>query len=195
MEKVMRVGLYARVSKREGQDTENQLRQLREFAATQGWRVVAEYVDEITGKHSDRAAFRRLYADASKRAFDVVLFWSLDRFSREGVRETLNHLQTLTHYGVAWRSFTEQWLDSLGPWADMVLSVLATVAKQERIRISERTIAGLQRARAAGRVGGRPKLVVDRAAAKELRKNGASHSAIAHHFGISKSSAARLTAE
>ncbi len=190
----MRVGIYARVSMREGQDTENQLRQLRQFAKTQGWRISGEYVDEVSGKHSNRSAFKRLYADASKREFDVALFWSLDRFSREGVRETLNHLQTLTHYGVAWRSFTELWLDSLGPWADMVLSVLATVAKQERIRISERTIAGLERARAKGRVGGRPKLVLDRTSALEMRKSGASLSEIAHKFAISKSSAARLTA-
>jgi hypothetical protein len=43
-----------------------------------------------------------------------VLFWSLDRFSREGVLETLQYLQTLTSYGVGWKSFTEQYLDSCG---------------------------------------------------------------------------------
>jgi len=44
----------------------------------------------------------------------VLLFWSLDRLSREGVLETLTHLQRLTGCGVAWRSFTEQYLDSTG---------------------------------------------------------------------------------
>src|SRR5215467_13267781 len=81
--------LYARVSTRDKQETENQLMQLREFAAKQGWKTL-EYIDRVTGKHSDRERFQQLFQDASQRKFDVVLFWSLDRFSREGVRETLN---------------------------------------------------------------------------------------------------------
>jgi DNA invertase Pin-like site-specific DNA recombinase len=81
--------LYARVStKDERQDTETQLAQLRQFAATQNWTVTCEYVDRATGKHSDSEQFQRLFQDASQREFDTVLLWSLDRFSREGVRET-----------------------------------------------------------------------------------------------------------
>src|SRR5215472_5891791 len=97
----MRVSLYARVSKRDSkQDTENQLAQLREFARAQNWTIVHEYVDRATGKHSDREQFQRLFENASKRKFDLVLFWSLDRFSREGVRETLDHLERLSSSGV-----------------------------------------------------------------------------------------------
>src|SRR5215467_6772374 len=100
----MRIALYARVSKRDSrQDTENQLAQLREFAQAQKWTVVHEYVDRATGKHSDREQFQRLFKDASQRSFDVVLFWSLDRFSREGVLETLRHLERLGQYGVGYR--------------------------------------------------------------------------------------------
>ena len=129
----MRIALYARVStKDKGQDTENQLSQLREFAAAQGWTVVHEYIDRTTGKHSDRDQFQKLFADASKRKFDLVLFWSLDRFSREGVLETLNHLRRLEAAGVGFRSLTEQYLDSCGIFKDAVLSILATIAKQER---------------------------------------------------------------
>jgi len=63
-------------------------------------------------------------------------------------RATLQGLERLTADGIGWKSFTEQYLDSLGPFADAILSVLACVAKQERIRLSERTRAGLaQRAR------------------------------------------------
>jgi len=154
----MRVALYASVStKDKRQDTENQLTQLRQFTVTQGWAVAGEYVDRATGKHSDREQFQRLFQDASQRKFDLVLFWSLDRFSREGVRETLNHLERLTSYGVAYRSFTEQYLDSCGLFKDAVLAILAVIAKQERVRLSERTIAGLEKARKAGRIGGRPK--------------------------------------
>jgi DNA invertase Pin-like site-specific DNA recombinase len=67
----------------------------------------------------------------------------LDRFSREGALETLTYLQKLTQYGVGYRSFTEQYLDSCGMFREAVISILAVIAKQERVRLSERTIAGL----------------------------------------------------
>jgi len=189
----MRVALYARVStKDKRQDTENQLTQLRQFTSTQGWAVAAEYVDRATGKHSDREQFQRLFQDASQRKFDLVLFWSLDRFSREGVRETLNHLERLSSYGVAYRSFTEQYLDSCGLFKDAVLAILAVIAKQERVRLSERTIAGLEKARKAGRVGGRPKVVCDRRKVERLREAGLSLSAIARKVKVSKSSIHRM---
>ena len=186
---------YARVStKDKRQDTENQLAQLRQFCDTQGWAVEHEYVDRATGKHSDREQFQRLYEDASQRKFDLVLFWSLDRFSREGVRETLNHLERLANYGVGYRSFSEQYLDSCGVFKDAVLAILAVIAKQERIRLSERTIAGLQKARKQGRVGGRPRVVCDRTRLERLHRAGMSLNQIAAKVGISKSSVHRLLA-
>jgi len=188
-----RVTLYARVStKDKRQDTENQLQQLRQFCEVQGWAVVHEYVDRATGKHSDREQFKKMFADASQRKFDSVLFWSLDRFSREGVRETLNHLEVLSGYGVGYRSFTEQYLDSCGMFKDAVLAILAVIAKQERVRLSERTIAGLQHARKAGRVGGRPRVVCDRGKVERLAKAGKSLAQIADAVGVSKSSVHRL---
>jgi DNA invertase Pin-like site-specific DNA recombinase len=127
---MMRIATYARVSTRDGrQDTENQLRQLRRFAATQGWTVVHEYEDHASGKHGDRDQFRKMFAAASRREFDCLLFWSLDRLSREGTVETLNHLQRLTGYGVNYRSFTEQYLDSTGMFKEAVIGILAAVAK------------------------------------------------------------------
>src|ERR1039457_1470514 len=155
---MMRIAIYARVSTKDGrQDTENQLRQLRAFAQTQGWMVIHEYVDRASGKRSDREQFQKMFTAASKREFDCLLFWSLDRLSREGTVETLNHLERLNGYGVNYRSFTEQYLDSTGMFKEAVIGILAAVAKQERVRLSERTLAGLERARAQGRVGGRPK--------------------------------------
>ena len=134
-----RCALYARVStKDKGQEVENQLRQLREFSVHSGWTIVAEYIDHESGKISDREQFQAMFEAASKRRFDVLLFWSLDRLSREGVLPTLQHLQRLSCYGVGYRSFTEQYFDSCGIFRDAVIAIVATVAKQERIRISER---------------------------------------------------------
>jgi DNA invertase Pin-like site-specific DNA recombinase len=100
---------------------------------------------------------QEMFKAASQRKFDVLLFWSLDRLSREGVLPTLQYLNRLTGYGIGWRSFTEQYLDSTGMFRDAVISILAVIAKQERNRISERTKAGLERARAKGKTLGRPK--------------------------------------
>jgi len=189
----MRTALYARVSTRDkGQDTENQLAQLREFARIQGWTVTGEYIDRITGKHSDREQFQKLFQDASQRRFDTVLFWSLDRFSREGVLATLNHLQRLSSHGVGYRSFTEQYLDSCGVFKDAVLSILATIAKQERIRLSERTIAGLEKAKRAGRIGGRPRVVVNRAKVAAMNADGLTMREIAEETDISPATVCRI---
>jgi len=189
----MNIAIYSRVStKDKGQDVENQLRQLREFCAKQGWTIVREFIDHASGKRSDREQFQAMFAAASRREFDLVLFWSLDRFSREGVYETLQHLQRLTAYGVGYRSFTEQYLDSCGLFKDAVISILATIAKQERVRLSERTVAGLQRARQHGRVGGRPRIVCDREKLMEMRRSGLSLGQIADQLGLSKTTVARM---
>lgn len=189
----MRVALYARVStKDKGQDTENQLGQLREFAKLQGWTVAGEYVDRATGKNSDREQFKKLFEDASRRRFDSVLFWSLDRFSREGVLETLRHLERLASNGVGYRSFTEQYLDSCGMFKDAVLAILAVIAKQERVRLSERTVAGLEKARKAGRVGGRPKAIADRTKILRMSQEGSSTRQIGSTLGISAATVSRI---
>jgi len=125
----MKAALYCRVSTSE-QDNDNQVLQLRQFAQSQGWQVVAEYYDQISGSTSNRPEFRRMFEDASRRSFDILVFWSLDRLSREGVLETLQHLPRLTSHGVAWRSFTEQYLDSTGIFREGVIGILAVIAKQ-----------------------------------------------------------------
>jgi DNA invertase Pin-like site-specific DNA recombinase len=163
---------------RKRQEVDNQRRQLREFCQAQGWQIIAEYADEESGLKSDRAGFQQMWRDAAQRRFDVLLFWALDRFSREGVLETLNYLQRLNSFGINWRSHTEQYLDSCGVFREAVLAILAAIAKQERIRISERTRAGLDRNREkgtrSGRPIGRPRVVFRRDQVRELRKDGLS---------------------
>jgi DNA invertase Pin-like site-specific DNA recombinase len=195
----MKTAIYARVSTKDGrQDAENQLRQLRDFAASQGWTIVHEYVDRASGKRGDRDQFQKMFTAASRREFDVLLFWSLDRLSREGTVETLNHLRRLTGYGVNYRSYTEQYLDSTGIFKEAVIGILAAVAKQERIRLSERTIAGLERAKAQGRVGGRPKAADDHKLVQRVQKarsEGKSIRAIATQLEIAPGTVLKLVAE
>jgi DNA invertase Pin-like site-specific DNA recombinase len=170
-----RVALYARVStKDKGQEVDNQNLQLRKFIADKGWTSTVEFMDTASAKTADRPAFKLLMEYARQGKCDIVLFWSLDRFSREGMMETLQHLQKLTSWGVAYVSYTEQYLDSCGIFKDAILGILATLAKQERIRISERTIAGMERAAAQGKQIGRPKVVFDRDKARQYRATGMS---------------------
>jgi len=184
--------LYARVStKDKGQDIENQLAQLREFAIRNGWTIAFEFCDTVSGGTSERAEFQKMFRAASRREFDVLLFWSLDRLSREGAFETLQHLQRLTASGVAWRSFTEQYLDSTGFFREAVISILAVVAKQEKIRISERVRAGLATARRKGQRLGRPRVFVSRSRIESLRQAGMSWREIAAELGTNTATARR----
>jgi len=122
-----------------------------------------------------------MFADARARRFDLVLFWSLDRLSREGVSATLGHLERLTASGVTWRSYTEEYLDSCGLFKHAVLAILAVIAKQVRVRRSERALAAVVELRPQGHTEhlGGPKLVVDRVAVCRMASDGVSLRAIA----------------
>jgi DNA invertase Pin-like site-specific DNA recombinase len=136
-----------------------------------------------------------MFQDASQRKFDVLLFWSLDRLSREGVLETLQHLQRLTSYGVAWRSFTEQYLDSTGIFREAVIGILAAIAKQERVRLAEHTRAGLERVRREDKRLGRPVAKVDAAAIRALREQGQSWSEISRRTGLVRATVQRACSQ
>jgi DNA invertase Pin-like site-specific DNA recombinase len=195
--KTVNVAVYARVSTLDkGQDPENQLRELRAFVqrkASDGWTLAHEFVDKVSGKTADkRPAFRKMLEAASRKEFDLILFWSLDRFTREGPLATLQHLQALTSHGVQWWSYREEYLRSIGPFRDAVLGILAAIAEQERTRLSERVVAGLGRARAAGKILGRPTANVRLARVQELRGRGLSLREIADKTGVSTMTAQRL---
>src|SRR6516225_9454483 len=122
--------------RRHYQDTDNQLLQLREWCASAGHEIVDEYVDRISG---------------------VVLCWALDRFSREGMVPTIGHLQRLAAAGVGFHSFTEPMLSTDNEMIrDIVLAVMSSLAKQERLRHVERVHAGIARARIKGTQSGKP---------------------------------------
>jgi DNA invertase Pin-like site-specific DNA recombinase len=189
------VALYARVSTKDGrQDTENQLLQLRSYCQKQDWNIVAEYVDHESGGTSKRVRFQQMFNDAHRRKFDLVLFWSLDRLSREGTTETLNHLLRFTRCGVNWKSYTEEYLDSCGFFRDAVIGILAAIAQQERVRRSERAKAAVDRLRRQGKADhlGRPRVVVDRVKARELRQQGLSLREIAAQLKVSHSTVHRI---
>jgi DNA invertase Pin-like site-specific DNA recombinase len=168
------VALYARVSTDDGrQEVDNQVVELRRFAEAQNWDIVGEFIDRESGGRANRAEFRRMFACAARREFDLVLVWALDRLTREGVAETFEHIKRLTSHGVQFVSFTEEHFRTTGPAGELMIAVAAWIAKQERIRISERVRAGLLRVKEhgskSGRPVGRPRVVVDRERIIQLR--------------------------
>lgn len=175
----------------EEQETENQAHELREFCERQGWELYREYTDQLSGKSADRPQFQAMLQDASRRKFDLVLFWALDRLTREGTLATLRYIEQLEGWGVAWRSFTEPYIDSAGPFRDVVISLMSTLAKQERLKISERTKAGLRRAKREGKRLGRAPLGVQASQIRELQASGLSLRQIAAQTGWSLSTVTR----
>ena len=154
----LRAALYGRVSTSD-QSTENQLTELRRYAADRGWSI-AEYVDQgVSGARDSRPALDRLVADARRRRIDVVVCWRLDRLGRN-LRHLVVLVEELRSVGVDFVSLGEG-IDATTPAGRLQLHVLAALAEFERARIAERVRAGLARVRASGRRRGRPTVNVD----------------------------------
>ena len=188
----MNVAIYARVStKDKGQDTENQLHQLCAFAEQHG-SIYKVFTDQESGGKADRTEFKALLLEAYQKKFDLVVFWRLDRFSREGALATLRYLKELKDHGVNYKSFTEPYLDSLGPFGDVIVSMLATIAAQDLIKISENTKAALAKKKAAGVKLGTPgKSAAQVEQIRRYKTDGYSNYRIGKMMGISASTVAK----
>lgn len=148
--------IYMRVSKSdESQTPENQKEPLKKMAESLGLEIVGEYTDMASGGSGNRPKFQQMLADARERKFDVILVWSLDRFSREGISNTLHYLEELAKSRVVLKSLQECWLDTSDGMGQLLIAIFSWIAKQEREKISERTKAGLIRAKTNGSILGR----------------------------------------
>lgn len=150
----LRAGLYARVSTEE-QTEENQVRELLQLARARSWDPVV-YRETVSGAARERPELDRLLADARAGRLTVVAVWALDRLSRQGAGPVLNLVGELDRCGVALVSVREPWLDTSGPFRDIIVAFAATMAKLERARLIERTKAGLARAARSGTRSGKP---------------------------------------
>ena len=155
----MKVAIYVRVST-DKQESENQLIELRDYCLSD-YQIFHEYVDVISGKEDKRPNWDQLFIDAHRRKFDIVLFWDLSRFSRSGTLFTLQKLRELENLGIGYISYQEPYLNTVGQFKEVVISILSTIAKIEREQISERTKAGLRRAKINGTTLGRSSIPQD----------------------------------
>lgn len=179
--------IYARVSTFD-QEPENQLTELRRYAAARGWTVV-EFVDRgISGAKDRRPALDAMLVAVRRRKVDVVICWRLDRLGRN-LRHLVVLLEELSALGVGFVSLGEG-LDLTTPAGRLQMAVLGAIAQFERERIAERVRAGLARARAQGKRLGRPR----RHAPATVAASGLSVRQAAELWGVSKSTAARRMA-
>ena len=155
-----RAAIYARVSTRNGhQDPETQLLALRQVAERAGWQIAGEYVDHgISGAkgREKRPEFDRLLKDATRRQFDVVMAWSVDRLGRS-LQDLVAFLGDLHAQGVDLYLHI-QGIDTTTPGGKALFQMMGVFAEFERAMIQERVCAGLAKARAKGKRLGRPKV-------------------------------------
>jgi DNA invertase Pin-like site-specific DNA recombinase len=194
----MRAFLYARVSTRDkGQDVENQLPEMRRSVETRNWQMRREYIDHVSaGGKKLREQFDEMLEACDRREADVILIWALDRFSREGALKTMLLLDRLERAGVRVKSMKEPWLDPDSPTYELLLPIFAWIAKQERLRMSERVIAGMARAKEkgtrSGRRIGRPKVAADAALIHQLDAQGCARREIARRVNVSEGTVRNL---
>ena len=158
----MRVSIYTRVSTSDkDQDVMTQLLPLREFVESQGWILYNEYSDQVSATDiAHRTGWRQMLFDASKRKFDLVILWRMDRGFRS-VLDAATTLERLRTWGVGLRSYSEPWLDTTSPFGEALYYITVAYAQLERGILRERVIAGMERARKQGHRIGRPR-VTDR---------------------------------
>jgi DNA invertase Pin-like site-specific DNA recombinase len=191
--KTKRVALYARVST-DQQTSKNQLRELRLVAERMGWVVAEEYVDHGLSGVKDRdkrPAFDRMLNGAVRREFDVLAAWSVDRLGR-----SLQHLVRFLdeiHSKRIDLYLHQQGIDTTTPAGKALFQMCGVFAEFERSMIQERVKAGLARARAQGKVLGRPRVSSRiEATVRALRAKGRGIHAIAKEAGVGVGTVQRI---
>lgn len=191
-----RVALYTRVST-DNQTTENQERELREIASRSGWEIVEVYRDHaISGAkgRDQRPAFDALCKDATRRKFDLVAGWSVDRLGRS-LQDLVAFLSELHAAGVD-LFLHQQGIDTTTPAGKAMFQMMGVFAEFERAMIRERVNSGLARAKAQGKTLGRPKIdeATEAAIAKALKAGGKGLHKVAAQFGVGTGTVQRIKA-
>ncbi len=154
--------IYARVSKDDVgerfQNPDNQIEPLKQYCKDMNWNIKFTFIDKKSGADSNRPEFKKMLAEARQHHFDILLVWSLDRFSREPLLNTLSYVNQLKKHNIALRSFTENIDTSEEGTQELIMIIMMWLSAEERRKISARTKAGIERKKAEGTwKGGRPK--------------------------------------
>jgi DNA invertase Pin-like site-specific DNA recombinase len=175
--------LWLRVSTdSKGQDPELQRADLEGVCQQRGWEMVKVYeAEESAFGQKPREQFQAMLEDARRGKFDVLVVWSLDRFSREGEWSVSRIMAALQDWNIRFYSYNEPFLDTTGSFAGFLIPLFAWLARQESIRKGKAVKLGMDKARAKGKAIGWPVVVdrVDAALVVQLRQEGKSWREIA----------------
>ena len=188
-----RAAIYARVSTN-GQTVENQIRELEAAAARFGWQITETFADNgISGAkgREKRPAFDKLCKAATRREFDIIMAWSVDRLGRS-LQDLITFLGDIHAKGVD-LYLHQQGIDTTTPAGKALFQMMGVFAEFERSMIRERVKSGLVRAKSKGKRLGRPRVspdveravIASRAEGKGIRK-------IADELGIGVSTTIRI---
>src|SRR3984957_8322659 len=185
----MKAAIYGRVSTT-AQDTNLQMREVRQFVQRRGWQIAEEYIDKgISGSREKRPALDKLMSEAKRRRFDAVVVYRYDRFARS-LRHLVNALEEFRALGIEFVSIHEG-VDTSTPNGRLVFGIFASIAEFERELTRDRVRSGIRNARAKGKTIGRPRVTVDAARIGSLRSQGQSWSAVCLETGLSAGVAKR----
>ena len=185
----MKIALYLRVSTTD-QDPESQGREVRQFVADHGWETVETYQDiGVSGARARRPALDQLVKDAWRGRFEAVVVWDLSRIARSTLN-ALQLLQELEQMKVRLIA-VKQTFDTDTPLGRAFFTLAAMFAELERAILIERVRAGMARARAEGKLIGRPVRKVDVDELVRLRAQGLSIRQIARRVQVPPSTVAK----
>jgi DNA invertase Pin-like site-specific DNA recombinase len=192
-----KAAVYLRVSTQD-QTTANQERELREVASRMGCEIVHAYRDHgISGAkgRDKRPQFDKLCRDATKRQFDLVMAWSVDRLGRS-LQDLVGFLSELHALKID-LYLHQQGIDTTTPAGKAMFQMMGVFAEFERAMIQERVRAGLARAKEEGTKLGRPKTdgVTEKAIRDALQRGDAGMHKIAARLGVGTGTVQRIKAE
>jgi DNA invertase Pin-like site-specific DNA recombinase len=172
------MAIYTRVST-EGQSVDMQVEDLNRYCQQRGFQVYKEYCDQgFSGTRDRRPALDQLMADARKRKFDGVLVWRFDRFARS-TKHLITALEEFRYLGIDFISYQEN-IDTGSPLGKAMFTIVSAIAELERNIIVERVKGGIRRAKANGKILGRPRLDLNVEELRRFRDKGLSLRSIGH---------------
>jgi putative DNA-invertase from lambdoid prophage Rac len=191
--RIVRAGLYARVSTHDQQTLPMQLSAMRDYAAKRGWKIALE-VQDIGSGASLRPKREDLVRAVRRREVDQIVVWRLDRWGRS-LLDLVGTLQELASLNVGFVSLSEA-LDLTTPSGRALAGMLSVFAEFERDILRDRVKAGIAQAGKEGRPHGRPPTVAKYVQQiRSLAKKGLSKSEISRRLQISRTSVRRFLAE
>lgn len=175
----LRAALWLRVSTDDkGQDPTLQRSDVTRLCDFRGWPIVKEYLaEESAWVNKPRLLFRQMLEDAKNGLFDVIVAWSVDRFSREGEWAIMQNLLDLRNANVHFCSFSENFLDTTaGQFGVALIPLFGLLAQKQSQTKSESIRKGIAKARIVGtkrgKAIGRPKSSNEIAVIDAYKKTG-----------------------